>query len=280
MNNLILNSPIGNIQAYINWANTVPMLSKEREEELARHLQETGDVDAAREMVMAHLRYVIKVARGYLGYGLPIADLIQEGNIGLMKAVKRFDPNVGTRLVTFASHWVKAEIHEFVLKNWRIVKVATTKAQRKLFFNLRKANDTLKRLSLQQITKLSKDLNVKTSDVTTMEMRLYSRDESFDAPTDEPSEITAYYPSHYLTSQSVDPALLIERQQMSSLQLKKLGKFLTHLDERSQDIIQSRWLTDKKLTLHQLANKYKVSPERIRQIEKAALNTLKSAITG
>lgn len=268
--------PLGTLDAYISWANRLPMLSLEEEQSLAKRLQETGDLDAARQLVLAHLRFVVRIARGYSGYGLSQADLIQEGNIGLMKAVKRFDPTVGVRLVSFAVHWIKAEIHEFILRNWRIVKVATTKAQRKLFFNLRKATKNLLWLSNKEAQTLAADLDVSIKDVRNMEMRIHGQDHSFDAPLSDDDEKTA--PAHYLEDPRYDPASQLENQEWLDSRQQGLVQALTQLDERSQDILQQRWLAEDKATLHDLAAKYQVSAERIRQLEKNAMNKLKSAL--
>ena len=267
---------LGNIDSYIHWVKQVPILTQDEEQKLAEQFREHGDLDAARQLVMSQLRFVVRVARGYAGYGLPQADLIQEGNIGLMKAVKRFDPSMGTRLITFAVHWIKAEIHEFVLRNWRIVKVATTKAQRKLFFNLRKATKKLGWLSKSEVDNIAQDLNVKSSDVLTMESRLNNRDEAFDTPTN--TEDDWHAPVNYLTDTSCDPAMLIEHQDSTETSETNLAAALTQLDERSRDILQQRWLNDSKATLHELAAKYDISAERIRQLEKQAMEQLKKSI--
>jgi RNA polymerase sigma-32 factor len=268
--------PLGSLDAYISWANQLPMLTLEEEQTLATKLTETGDLDAARQLVLAHLRFVVRIARGYSGYGLPQADLIQEGNIGLMKAVKRFDPKVGVRLVSFAVHWIKAEIHEFILRNWRIVKIATTKAQRKLFFNLRKATKNLLWLSNKEAHTIANDLDVSVKDVRNMEMRLQGQDHSFDTPLIEGEDSSM--PAHFLEDHRYDPAAQLEAQEWSSNRQQKLIQALALLDERSQDILQQRWLVEDKSTLHDLAAKYQVSAERIRQLEKSAMNKLKSAL--
>jgi RNA polymerase sigma-32 factor len=251
----------------------VPVLSAQEEYDLATRLREHDDIEAARALVLAHLRFVVHIARGYIGYGLPLGDLIQEGNVGLMKSVKRFDPNVGVRLVSFAVHWIRAEIHEYVLKNWRLVKVATTKAQRKLFFNLRKAKKHLGWLSREETRAVALDLGVTEREVTEMEQRLSGHDMSFDpGPTDEDD----YSPSAYLPSADSDPALTIEQSDWDDSTQDRLGGALEKLDERSRDIIARRWLTDRKATLHDLAAKYDVSAERIRQIEASAITKLRA----
>ncbi len=268
---------LGNIDSYIHWVKQIPILTQDEEQKLAEQFRDHGDLNAARQLVISQLRFVVRIARGYAGYGLPQADLIQEGNIGLMKAVKRFDPSMGNRLVTFAVHWIKAEIHEFVLRNWRIVKVATTKAQRKLFFNLRKATKKLGWLSKSEVDNIAHDLNVKSTDVLTMESRLNNRDEAFDG-TDN-SEDDWHAPVNYLTDISCDPATLIEHQDSTETNETNLVSALTQLDERSRDILQQRWLNDdNKATLHELADKYDISAERVRQLEKQAMEQLKKSI--
>ena len=255
------------------------VLTKEREQELGRKLVNEGDLHAARELVLAHLRFVVHIAKSYNGYGLGISDLIQEGNVGLMKAVKRFDPEKGVRLVSFAVHWIKAEIHEFILRNWRIVKIATTKAQRKLFFNLRGAKKHLGWLSNDEAGAIASDLGVKIEEVRQMEGRLSSGDVGFDAPTGEDEEDPAYAPVHYLESDEQDPSKKNEESQWQTQQLEMLATAMSTLDEKSQHILQARWLDEEnKATLQQLAATYGVSAERIRQIEKAAMQKLKSAM--
>ncbi len=272
-------SPGENINAYMSAIGNFDVLSKEREQELGRKLVLDGDLDAARELVLSHLRFVVHIAKSYNGYGLGLGDLIQEGNVGLMKAVKRFDPEKGVRLVSFAVHWIKAEIHEFILKNWRIVKIATTKAQRKLFFNLRGAKKHLGWLSNNEAGAIADDLGVKVDEVLQMEGRLSSSDVGFDAPTNADDDDASYAPAHYLESDEADPALHSENAQWQNLQLEKLTHAMSTLDEKSQDILRARWLDEgSKSTLQQLATKYGVSAERIRQIEKAAMQKLKSAI--
>ena len=272
-------TPGGNVNAYIQAVSTFDILSVEREQELGRRLAYEDDLDAARELVMAHLRFVVHIAKSYNGYGLGLADLIQEGNVGLMKAVKRFDPEKGVRLVSFAVHWIKAEIHEYILRNWRIVKIATTKAQRKLFFNLRGAKKRLSWLSNDEANAIADDLGVSVKDVQQMEGRLSSYDLGFDAPVDADEEKASQAPAFYLEDHSADPAQSVENDQWSANQLGSLKVALDQLDDRSRDILQSRWLNEEnKATLHDLAAKYDVSAERIRQLEKNAMKKLKLAI--
>lgn len=269
----MLTGPVGSLDHYMQAVHSVPVLSAEDERALALRFREQDDLEAARTLVLAHLRFVVHIARGYIGYGLPLGDLIQEGNVGLMKAVKRFDPAVGVRLVSFAVHWIRAEIHEYVLKNWRLVKVATTKAQRKLFFNLRRAKKHLGWLSREETKAVAADLGVSEREVTEMEQRLSGHDLSFDpAPTDEDD----YSPSAYLPSADSDPASSIERTDWESATQDRLETAIEKLDARSRDIIARRWLTDDKATLHELAAEYEVSAERIRQIEASALTKLKA----
>ena len=274
---LILAGPLGSLDAYIQAAGSVPSLTAEEERELAIRLREDGDLDAARQLVVAHLRFVVHIASGYQGYGLPMADLIQEGNVGLMKAVKRFDPSVGVRLVTFAVHWIRAEIHEFVLRNWRLVKVATTKAQRKLFFNLRKLKKRLGWMSPDEQQAVASYLGVKPEEVAEMEMRLAGQDLAFDPPEHDGDE-QAYSPSQYLPSSDVDPATELEQADTMERASEQLAEALEGLDQRSREIITARRLTEKKTTLHELARRYGVSAERIRQIENIALKQLRAAI--
>ena len=264
-------SPGANIEAYVQSVNSISVLSSEQERELGVRLYETGDVDAARQLVLAHLRFVVYVAKSYSGYGLQEADLIQEGNVGLMKAVRRFDPNYGVRLVSFAVHWIKAEIHEFILKNWRIVKIATTKPQRKLFFNLRSAKKRLGWMNEAEITNVARDLGVLPEDVRQMENRLALRDEAFEYDDDEES----YAPSQYLDDPEIDPATIIEERNFNKVQRQRLAVVLKKLDHRSREIIQSRWLSDKKATLHELADRFSISAERVRQLEQGAIKKLK-----
>jgi len=271
---LILAGPVGSLDAYIHAVGAIPVLSKEDEQALAVRFRTEDDLDAARELVMAHLRFVVHIAKGYTGYGLPLGDLIQEGNVGLMKAVKRFDPAYGVRLVSFAVHWIRAEIHEFVLKNWRIVKVATTKAQRKLFFNLRKAKKSLAWLSHAETEAVAKDLGVSPKEVTEMERRLSARDAIFDPAPDADDE-RAFTPAAYLPSPHADPAELLEKSDWTDDATGRMQLALEKLDDRSRHILESRWLTDSKQTLHELADHYGVSAERIRQIEVNAIKKLR-----
>ncbi|WP_269618655.1 RNA polymerase sigma factor RpoH [Zhongshania sp. BJYM1] len=268
--------PGGDLSAYIQSVGSIPVLSPERERELAEDLFYHGNVEAARQLVMSHLRFVVHIAKSYKGYGLAQADLIQEGNVGLMKAVKRFDPEKGVRLVSFAVHWIKAEIHEYVLRNWRIVKIATTKAQRKLFFNLRSAKKELSWLSNDEVHAVAADLGVDVAEVRRMEGRLSSVDVGFDADTDDERGPVA--PVHYLEDHSADPALLLESDNLEESNHQNLSMALSGLDERSRDILQSRWLNDNKATLHDLADRYSVSAERIRQLEQAAMKKLRVAM--
>ena len=274
---LMLAGPVGSLDAYIRAVGGIAVLSKEDEQALAIRFREEEDLEAARELVMAHLRFVVHIAKGYTGYGLPIADLIQEGNVGLMKAVKRFDPEFGVRLVSFAVHWIRAEIHEFVLKNWRIVKVATTKAQRKLFFNLRKSKQSLAWLSHAETLAVAQDLGVTAKEVTEMERRLSARDAIFD-PAPDADDDHLYTPAAYLPSPDADPAVLVEKSDWNDDAQGRMADALTTLDERSRHILQTRWLDEEKLTLHNLAATYGVSAERIRQIEANALKKLRTAM--
>jgi RNA polymerase sigma-32 factor len=271
----VLAGPVGNLDAYIQAVSTVPVLSKEQEIELAHRFRSEDDLDAARQLVLSHLRFVVHVARGYTGYGLQLGDLIQEGNVGLMKAVKRFDPDVGVRLVSFAVHWIRAEIHEFVLKNWRVVKVATTKAQRKLFFNLRKAKKHLGWLSADETRAVAEDLGVTPAEVNEMERRLSTRDLSFDPSPQSDEEDNAFGPAAYLPSPEQDPADAVAEDEWLTNAQGQLREALADLDDRSRDILQSRWLTDDKATLQNLAERYGVSAERIRQLEANALKKLR-----
>lgn len=270
--------PQGNLDSYIRIANQYPILSAEQEKELAERYYYDEDLEAAKQLILSHMRFVIHIARGYLGYGLPLADLIQEGNIGLMKAVKRFDPNVGVRLVSFAVHWVKAEIHEYVLKNWRIVKVATTKAQRKLFFNLRKNKHHLAWFNEDEIQKVADDLGVSPQEVREMESRMTGQDLGFDLPVGE-DDSDAYTPSMYLEDNSSNFADELEDEEQMGEATAQLAYALSTLDERSQDIIKTRWLDENKATLQELADKYNISAERVRQLENAALKKIKDAVT-
>lgn len=274
---LVLAGPVGSLDAYIQAVGTIPVLSKEDEQALANRFRDNEDLDAARDLVMAHLRFVVHIAKGYTGYGLPLNDLIQEGNVGLMKAVKRFDPDYDVRLVSFAVHWIRAEIHEFVLKNWRIVKVATTKAQRKLFFNLRKAKKSLAWLSADETKAVAKDLGVSAKEVTEMEKRLHSRDAIFD-PTPDADDERNFTPAAYLPSPDSDPAVLVETADWNKDATTRMASALKTLDDRSRDILEKRWLTDDKMTLHELAAVYDISAERIRQLESNAINKLRNAM--
>ena len=269
---LMLAGPLGSLDHYIQAANAIPVLSADEEFELATRLRETNDLDAARRLVLSHLRFVVHVARGYAGYGLQLGDLIQEGNVGLMKAVRRFDPNVGVRLVSFAVHWIRAEIHEFVLRNWRLVRVATTKAQRKLFFNLRRAKKHLGWLSKEETEAVAADLGVTPRDVTEMEQRLSGRDLAFDP---DPEEDEDFAPATYLPSPNSDPAQSVERENAGTNDHERLTAALAKLDERSRMILSRRWLAESKATLHELAAEYGVSAERIRQIEANAIVKLR-----
>ncbi len=270
--------PLGSLDTYVHWVNQIPVLSAEEEQELARRFHEHGDLEAARKLVMSHLRFVVRIAAGYMGYGLPQADLIQERNIGLMKAVKRFNPAMGVRLVSFAVHWIKAEIHEFVLRNWRIVKIATTKAQRKLFFNLRKMSKRLGWFTNDEVLSVAHDLNVSPKEVRVMEARLNQMDEAFD-PACYAEDEQWQAPANYLEDHSFDPAQNLEEQNTSLDMEQNLNKALGILDERSRDILNQRWLAENKATLHELAAKYNVSAERIRQLEKQAMEKLKRVIS-
>jgi RNA polymerase sigma-32 factor len=272
---LMLAGPLGSLDHYIRAANTIPVLSADEEVDLAIRFRQGNDLDAAKRLVLSHLRFVVHVARGYAGYGLPLGDLIQEGNIGLMKAVKRFDPDVGVRLVSFAVHWIRAEIHEFVLRNWRLVRVATTKAQRKLFFNLRKAKKHLGWLSKDEAAAVAADLGVTPRDVAEMEQRLSGRDVSFDP---YPEDDEDFAPATYLPSPNSDPAQSVERDDSVSDTHDRLAVALAELDERSRKILARRWLAEEKATLHELAAEYGVSAERIRQIEANAIGKLKKQL--
>ncbi len=274
---LVLAGPVGSLDAYIQAVGVIPVLTKEDEQALSRRYLEGEDLDAARDLVMAHLRFVVHIAKGYTGYGLPLNDLIQEGNVGLMKAVKRFDPDYGVRLVSFAVHWIRAEIHEFVLRNWRIVKVATTKAQRKLFFNLRKKKKSLAWLSAAETKAVAKDLGVKPEEVTEMEKRLHSRDAIFD-PTPNADDERNFTPAAYLPSPQADPATLVEKADWNDDATTRMRAALNILDDRSRRILEERWLTDDKMTLHELAAEYGISAERIRQLEVNAIKKLRNAM--
>jgi RNA polymerase sigma-32 factor len=273
------NLTLGSIEDYVREVNLFPRLDAEEERALARRFREEGDLEAARRLVLSNLRYVVHIARGYLGYGLPLPDLIQEGNIGLMKAVKRYDPEVGVRLVSFAVHWIRAEIHEFIIQNWRIVKIATTKAQRKLFFNLRKFKNRLGWFSHDEASAVAEELGVDVASVYEMESRLSGQDMAFDAQPDEEGEerdVTA--PVHYLQQRNADPAEVLAETEWDERQQARLSSAIAELDERSRDILSSRWLNAEKLTLHDLAERYQVSAERIRQLETSAMKKLKKTL--
>ena len=274
---IALAGPVGSLDAYIQAVGAIPVLSKEDEQALALRFRDEEDLDAARELVMAHLRFVVHIAKGYTGYGLPLSDLIQEGNVGLMKAVKRFDPDYDVRLVSFAVHWIRAEIHEFVLRNWRIVKVATTKAQRKLFFNLRKAKKNLAWLTFHETQAVASDLGVSPEEVTEMEKRLHARDAIFDPAPDADDE-HSFTPAAYLPSPDSDPAMLVETADFNDDATERMAAALDILDDRSRHIIESRWLSEDKLTLHELADEYGISAERVRQVEANAIKKLRSAM--
>ncbi len=272
------NLSVGSFDAYLGVVGQMTKLSIEEERELAIRFHEQNDLDAARQLVMANLRFVVHVARGYSGYGLSLPDIVQEGNVGLMKAVKRFDPDVGVRLVSFAVHWIRAEIHEFVIKNWRIVKVATTKAQRKLFFNLRKSKKRLGWLSKDEAEAIAQNLDVDLKTVYEMEKRLDSRDSAFDLPADDSPEINFTAPASYLQQNNADPATLLEQEDWKDHKENLLTQAMSSLDDRSQDILNSRWLSEKKATLHELAARYNISAERIRQLEQNAMKKIKQAV--
>lgn len=266
------------LESYVNSVKEIPVLSAEEEQELAERLYNQNDLDAARKLVMSHLRFVLHIAHGYRGYGLPEADLIQEGNIGLIKAVKRFNPTLGVRLVSFAVHWIRAEIHEFILRNWRIVRVVTTKAQRKLFFNLRSMKQRLSWLSSSEVEKIADDLGVSRKDVLEMEKRLSMQDVAFDAPTDSDDEDNTLAPATYLEDNRYDPAVVVEQDEWEEHRHNQLQNAIESLDARSQDILQKRWLSEEKATLQELANHHGVSIERIRQVENNAIKALKKKL--
>ena len=271
-----LNSPGKDIESYLSSVHSIPILTKEQEQELAIKLYEEDDLDAARQLVIHHLRFVVHIARSYQGYGLPLADIIQEGNVGLMKAVDKYDPHRGFKLVSFAVHWIKAEIHEYIHKNWRHVKIATTKAQRKLFFNLRSKKKSLEWLTKEEAEKIAEDLNVEVKDVLHMENRLSSNDSSFDAPTSSDDDDEIMSPSQYLEDKRYDPEVIVATAEAEEINHNDLSEALKMLDDRSKDILLRRYLADKKATLHDLADEYNVSAERIRQIENGALKKLKA----
>ncbi len=276
---LPVNLSLGSIEEYVGAVNLMPRFDAEEERTLARRLRDEGDLEAARQLVLSNLRFVVHIARGYLGYGLPLPDLIQEGNIGLMKAVKRYDPEVGVRLVSFAVHWIRAEIHEYIIQNWRIVKIATTKAQRKLFFNLRKFKTRLGWLNHDEANAVAAELGVGVDSVYEMESRLSSQDLTFDVhPDDEGEEREISAPIHYLQQEGADPAEVLAADQWESRRQTRLAEAIERLDERSRDILACRWLNEEKLTLHDLAARYQVSAERIRQLESSAMKKLKLAL--
>jgi len=277
-NDLVVSGPIGSLDAYIQAVSAIPVLSVEEEQALAIRFRDDEDLEAARSLVLSHLRFVVHIARGYSGYGLNLGDLVQEGNVGLMKAVKRFDPTMGVRLVSFAVHWIRAEIHEYVLRNWRLVKVATTKAQRKLFFNLRKAKKNLSWLNQEETEAVARELGVTPGQVTEMEKRMSARDMTFDAPTNEGEEGAAYGAANFLPAANADPAEIVEAEDWEQTTQRRLMAGLNTLDERSRDIIKRRWMADEKETLQDLAGEYGVSAERIRQIENNAIRTLRQQI--
>ena len=272
-------TPGGDLQAYINSVHSIGILTSEEEKKLAEDLYYRNDLDAARKLVLAHLRFVIYIAKTYSGYGLPEADLIQEGNVGLMKAIRKFTPEMGVRLVSFAVHWVKAEIHEYVLKNWKIVKIATTKAQRKLFFNLRSKKKGLGWLTEEEVKAMAEDLGVKPSEVREMEKRLSGIDMPFDPLSDSDDDEASFAPSQYLEDSDADPAMIFEKDNLSENNSSQLYEAINQLDDRSRDILQDRWLADEKLTLHELAEKYHISAERVRQIEKNAMKKIKQSFS-
>jgi len=276
---LAIAGPVGSFDAYVDTVSRIPVLSREDEQELAIRFHRDGDLDAARQLVLSHLRFVLHIARGYAGYGLPMGDLVQEGNVGLMKAVKRFDPAVGVRMVSFAVHWIRAEIHEYVLRNWRLVKIATTKAQRKLFFNLRKKKKNLGWLSADETASVARDLGVSVQDVTEMERRLSSRDVSFDpTPDADDEDSSSYSPSAYLPAPNSDPAVAIESAEWDDDVSERVADAMTQLDERSRAILRARWMDEEKATLHDLADRFGVSAERIRQIEANAIKKLQKLV--
>jgi RNA polymerase sigma-32 factor len=270
--------PTGSMDSYISAAFQLPMLTAEQEHDLAVRWHERQDLDAARQLVLAHLRFVVRIARGYNGYGLPQNDLVQEGSVGLMKAVRRFDPNMGVRLVSFAVHWIKAEIHEYILRNWRIVKVATTKAQRKLFFNLRSSKKRLGWFSREEIEGVAEELGVKPETVVQMEARMSNHDVAFDPMESDEDDGTSFTPVAYLADMREEPSSILEAADTAEHEHEQLSEALADLDERARDILQRRWLNEQKETLHELADEYGVSAERIRQIEKAAMKKLRNAI--
>ena len=272
-------APGGDLQAYINSVHSIGVLTSEEEKKLAEDLYYRNDLDAARKLVLAHLRFVIYVAKTYSGYGLPESDLIQEGNVGLMKAIRKFNPEMGVRLVSFAVHWIKAEIHEYVLKNWKIVKIATTKPQRKLFFNLRSKKKGLGWLTEEEVESMAKDLGVKPSEVREMEKRLSGNDLPFDPLADSDDDEASYSPSQYLEDEDANPADIFAKESLDETNTSQLYEAINQLDDRSRDILQDRWLSDEKLTLHDLAEKYGISAERVRQIEKNAMKKVQQSFS-
>ena len=270
-----LTTPGKDIETYLSSVHAIPILTKEQEQELTFKLYDEDDLDAARQLVIHHLRFVVHIARSYQGYGLPLADIIQEGNVGLMKAVDRFDPNKGVKVVSFAVHWIKAEIHEYILRNWRLVKIATTKAQRKLFFNLRSKKKSLGWLTKDEAEKIANDLNVEVKDVLHMENRLSSTDAAFDSPTSTNDDEEMMSPAQYLEDKRYDPEMIVSNEEVEKVNNENLMEALKLLDDRSKDILLRRYLADQKATLHELADEYGVSAERIRQIETSALKKLK-----
>jgi RNA polymerase sigma-32 factor len=272
----LLAGPLGSFEAYADRISRIAVLSREEEHDLATRYRRDNDLEAARGLVMSHLRFVLHIARGYAGYGLPVGDLVQEGNVGLMKAVKRYDPDQGVRLVSFAVHWIRAEIHDYVLRNWRLVKIATTKAQRKLFFNLRRMKKNLGWLTLEETQAVAKDLGVSPAEVTEMEQRLAARDMSFDPAPEGDDEEHHYGPAQYLPSPDADPAEQAESAEWDADVKDRLVDAIARLDTRSQDILRRRWMAEDKPTLHELADEYGVSAERIRQIEATAMKRVKA----
>ena len=275
-NEIQLLGPIGSIEAYISIVNQAPVLTKEEEHALAVKFKENNDLDAARQLVLSQLRFVVHIARTYSGYGLPLADIIQEGNVGLMKAVKKFDPDKGVRLVTYAVHWIRAEIHEFVFDNWKIVKVATTKAQRKLFFKLRNSKKKIGWLTNDEKNLIANDLGVKTRDVETMEQRLASKDVLFDRPEDDSDSYVS--PAGFLPAPNSDPSILAEQENWLESNIELLSEAMDNLDNRSKEVLKLRWLTEEKVTLKELAKKFNVSLERVRQIEEQAILDLREQL--
>ena len=276
---LMLAGPLGSFEAYADRISRIAVLTREQEAALFERLHKNQDLDAARTLVMSHLRFVLHVARGYIGYGLPLGDLVQEGNVGLMKAVKRFNPEQGVRLVSFAVHWIRAEIHDYVLRNWRLVKIATTKAQRKLFFNLRRMKKNLAWLSADETQAVARDLGVSVAEVTEMEQRLSARDLSFDPTPESGDEDESYGPALFLPAPNADPAQSAESEQWDEDVTRRLADAMAALDARSQDIVRRRWMAEDKATLHELAAEYDISAERVRQIEVAAMKRLKKLMS-